>query len=491
MANNFASSPVLHNSGNASSSNSSPSPRLSSSSTSNPNLNLSSSANTNNNNNSNNSNAISNGIKRKNMAEWGYVAQLERLDLERGREDCWVTFKPAKRWDYLAFLRALQTWYNMHGVPANFKEVSASDWTAATASPPVVNTATPPTNSLLNSSSSSNTNNANNNNSSAPSTPRLAIQHKIISAEPIKINSSNGTTNGTASVPHSPRGPSPLVERRMDYKKRREMLPSSDSSSSSTLLSSSNGNWNNNNNNNNSEDNIESTTTSSNSSSSSSSFPLLGVPFSEKKRLTNSSSNNGNNNNNSNSNDSIKCVLDEILCSELSLSFSGNLLGKSNHGYVFKAYWKGLPVAVRFPTLKFPITDIQARDRWVREINRSSKSHPNIVQHYAASTGINGNVNSNSNSSTINPSLLNSSTQLFLVMEYCNMGSLRQYWPMAPVYLQGLYIARIAMDVARAVTYLHSVGIVHTNLKPSSIMVCILLYIYLSISLSIDIVSSF
>jgi len=29
---------------------------------------------------------------RKDETEWGYVAQYEKLDMERAREDCWVSF---------------------------------------------------------------------------------------------------------------------------------------------------------------------------------------------------------------------------------------------------------------------------------------------------------------------------------------------------------------------------------------------------------------
>jgi len=46
----------------------------------------------------------------KNESEWGYVAQLERLDLERAREDCWVTFKAGKGWNYESFYRAVTAW---------------------------------------------------------------------------------------------------------------------------------------------------------------------------------------------------------------------------------------------------------------------------------------------------------------------------------------------------------------------------------------------
>jgi hypothetical protein len=49
----------------------------------------------------------------------------------------------------------------------------------------------------------------------------------------------------------------------------------------------------------------------------------------------------------------------EIQYSDLAIKFDGALLSSSGQGYayVFKGYWKGYPVAVRFPALKVPIGD--------------------------------------------------------------------------------------------------------------------------------------
>jgi hypothetical protein len=44
----------------------------------------------------------------KTQVEWGYVAQMEKIFLERARADCWVTFKAGKHWDGDSFQRALQ-----------------------------------------------------------------------------------------------------------------------------------------------------------------------------------------------------------------------------------------------------------------------------------------------------------------------------------------------------------------------------------------------
>ena len=53
-------------------------------------------------------NTLSSSKTQKSQVEWGYVAQLESLYLERAREDCWVSFRPGVHWNWSSFIAALQ-----------------------------------------------------------------------------------------------------------------------------------------------------------------------------------------------------------------------------------------------------------------------------------------------------------------------------------------------------------------------------------------------
>ena len=55
-------------------------------------------------------NTLQSSKLRKNEIEWGYVAQLEKLDLERAREDCWVTFRAGRHWNFNALDSAINAW---------------------------------------------------------------------------------------------------------------------------------------------------------------------------------------------------------------------------------------------------------------------------------------------------------------------------------------------------------------------------------------------
>jgi serine/threonine protein kinase len=114
---------------------------------------------------------------------------------------------------------------------------------------------------------------------------------------------------------------------------------------------------------------------------------------------------------------------------------------------VFKGYWKGYPVAVRFPALKVPVGEDQ-RKQFIEASAISAVVHPNIVTSYGCCK----------------------KDQLCLVMELMNLGSLKQWLVKTPAGVQAMYIPRIALDIARGVDYIHSKHICHGNLKSSNIL---------------------
>lgn len=245
----------------------------------------------------------------KNALEWGYVAQLEELDLERAREDCWVTFKASPRWDHDAFLKALSTWRRTRNI----------------------------------------------------SMPKPTSEIRVVDA--------------------IQRAPSPVFKKDQvpeAYKIRKSASFSPHTYSRMTGLRE----------------------------------------------------------------------LEEIPYSNLSIKQDSSL-SVGSHGYanVFRAYWKGYPVAVRFPGVHVPSSEDERR-KFIRSCSTSALVHPNIVTSYACCLKEN----------------------MCLVMEYMNLGNLEQWLISTQRDVQAMYIPRIALDIARAVEYIHSKGTIHGNLKSTNIL---------------------
>jgi len=138
----------------------------------------------------------------------------------------------------------------------------------------------------------------------------------------------------------------------------------------------------------------------------------------------------------------------EIRRAELCFEETGSMIGQGLHGYVIKALWNGVPVAVRSAKTK----SLEERDEFFDQCISSFILHPNIVAAYGI-CGLQSNEQEN----------------LALVMEYMSLGNLKHWLSTFPIDVQGLYIPRIALDVARAMEFLHSKGILHNSLKSRNI----------------------
>lgn len=139
--------------------------------------------------------------------------------------------------------------------------------------------------------------------------------------------------------------------------------------------------------------------------------------------------------------------LEEIPYSHLSIkqdcSFS---VGSKGYANVFRGDWKRYPVAVRFPSVHAPRSE-EERKRFVKACGSSALVHPNIVTSYACCKD-----------------------NLCLVMELMNLGNLEEWLTSTHPEVQAMYIPRIAMDIARAVEYIHSKGVVHGCLKSTNVL---------------------
>eukprot|EP01117_Protostelium_nocturnum_P017221 TRINITY_DN6982_c0_g1_i1.p1 TRINITY_DN6982_c0_g1~~TRINITY_DN6982_c0_g1_i1.p1 ORF type:complete len:754 (-),score=274.35 TRINITY_DN6982_c0_g1_i1:283-2544(-) len=267
----------------------------------------------------------------RNPFEWGYVVQLEALDLVRAREDCWVTFKAGHDWDTNAFTDALNAWNKKLG----------EGW-APVILPPVTRNEVPASESKDSSYHSDSHNYSTNYAKNRRDKKKEKISYK---PEPIGITSK--------------------IEALQMQAER------------------------------------------------------------------------------------IKPKLDEIPFGDISLINTGDRKTTVNgrHGTIHKGFWKGFPVAVRFPLVKLPISDSD-RNSFLKKIERASKvSHPNIITNYACCA----------------------SEQLCIVSELMNIGNLAEFQRDLSAEITIMYVAKIALDIARGMDYLHSRGILHCNLSPKNI----------------------
>ncbi|KAI8466064.1 MAG: hypothetical protein J3K34DRAFT_524825 [Monoraphidium minutum] len=172
------------------------------------------------------------------------------------------------------------------------------------------------------------------------------------------------------------------------------------------------------------------------------------------------------------------------------------LLGEGSFGKVFKALWKGTVVAVKTMVLPANMSGQEKREKMaiMETAISSSLSHPNIVHTYTYAVlpvrgtapaeptlAIDGNsIELDASRGTLEDPAAGAdsgvhSWEVRLILEYCDKGTMRE------LLNQGCFkrpgggrdlagVMATALDVARAMVFLHENQIVHADLKARNVL---------------------
>lgn len=196
--------------------------------------------------------------------------------------------------------------------------------------------------------------------------------------------------------------------------------------------------------------------------------------------------------------------------SSIDMPWSNNLtelkitghIGEGGYAKVFKGMWRGLVVAVKVVVDELP--EDRASVKHAHEIALlMSLSHPNVLQAYACFTDVS--IREFLNECwPRSPELFNHKNYMYLenvasktchveVVEYCDEGNLctaiytglfsrRQSMPIVDAvsmesqtsegerFVSMRWLLLTLMEIANAMAYLHSMGVVHCDIKPANIL---------------------
>lgn len=137
-----------------------------------------------------------------------------------------------------------------------------------------------------------------------------------------------------------------------------------------------------------------------------------------------------------------------VKLADLSAEASWTVLGKGSFGTVFKGAYLGLEVALKevHPSTEYDFAKYLARETHVLQ----SATHPNIVQFLG---------------------IVTAPPRLLLVSEYLPRGNLRSYIHHKHLPLPWRLRLSFAIDIVRALAYLHARQCLHRDLKGENLLI--------------------
>ncbi|CAI0473504.1 unnamed protein product [Linum tenue] len=144
-------------------------------------------------------------------------------------------------------------------------------------------------------------------------------------------------------------------------------------------------------------------------------------------------------------------TIDTRLLIDPRLVFIHKLIGEGNCSRVYAGMFESKPVAVKvIQPMRTSDVLFEHKERFEREVTIQSKTnHPNIVQLVGAS---------------VDPAM-------FLITELMSGGTLQKYLlSVRPSRLDLELSLSFALDISRAMEYLHDIGIIHRDLKPGNLL---------------------